>query len=289
LQNIKLCDYGCGKQATVQIRNGKWCCCKSPNSCEENKKIQKITHNTKEYKNRCSEQQIRRFSDPENKEKHKESLNRPETRKKKSEIKIKYWSNLENRKNLSKIQLKRFSDPEIRRKNKEILNKEETKKKLSESAIKYWSNPENKKKHKEIMNRPEIKKKNIESHINLWKTKEYAKNQRLGRSIRPNKPEVIILNILNDLFPNEWKYTGDFSFMINGKNPDFTNINGQKKLIELFGDYYHKDQNPEDRINIFKEFGWKTLVIWEHELKNINEVKLKIKEFHFKENKTCLF
>jgi len=28
------CDYGCGKEATYQIGNGKWCCQKSYNSCE---------------------------------------------------------------------------------------------------------------------------------------------------------------------------------------------------------------------------------------------------------------
>jgi hypothetical protein len=30
-----LCDYGCGKQALYQFKNGKWCCSKSRNSCKE--------------------------------------------------------------------------------------------------------------------------------------------------------------------------------------------------------------------------------------------------------------
>ena len=95
----------------------------------------------------------------------------------------------------------------------------------------------------------------------------------------PNKPETFILNLLNKLYPNEWKFTGDFSFTINGKNPDFTNINGQKKLIELFGDYWHKGEDPNDRINVFKPFGWDTLVIWECELKNTKQLKRKIFDF----------
>lgn len=82
-----------------------------------------------------------------------------------------------------------------------------------------------------------------------------------------------------DSWKNEWKFTGDFSFMINGKNPDFTNINGQKKLIELFGDYWHKDDNPQDRIDVFKPFGWDTLIIWERELKDIKQLKRKIFDF----------
>jgi hypothetical protein len=98
-------------------------------------------------------------------------------------------------------------------------------------------------------------------------------------SILPNKAEIKVLNILNENYPNEWKYTGDFSFIINGKSPDFTNVNGKKKLIELYGDYWHQGQNPQDRIDIFKPYGYDTLVIWEHELKDIEKVKQKIDNF----------
>jgi len=118
------------------------------------------------------------------------------------------------------------------------------------------------------------------SSKSLWKNPEFVlKMKKTIKNKRPNKPETIILELLNQLYPKQWKYTGDFSFIINGKNPDFTNINGQKKLIELFGDYYHKDQNPQDRIDVFKPFGYETLVIWEHELKNISMVKFRINKF----------
>ena len=30
---LKLCDYGCGKEAQHQLKNGKWCCSNSPNKC----------------------------------------------------------------------------------------------------------------------------------------------------------------------------------------------------------------------------------------------------------------
>lgn len=33
-----LCKYGCGLEATHQLKNGAWCCSKSPNSCPINKK-----------------------------------------------------------------------------------------------------------------------------------------------------------------------------------------------------------------------------------------------------------
>lgn len=54
----------------------------------------------------------------------------------------------------------------------------------------------------------------------------------------------------------------------------------KKKLIELFGDYWHKGEDPQDRINIFKKFGYDTLVIWESELKDINKVKNKVIKFN---------
>lgn len=126
----------------------------------------------------------------------------------------------------------------------------------------------------------ETKKKHSIRMFKLWQDNNFTEQQKISRNIRPNKPETVILNILNELYPAEWKYTGDFSFIINGKNPDFVNVNGQKKIIELFGDYWHDGDDPQDRINIFKPFGYDTLVIWEHELKNINKVRNKLVKFH---------
>lgn len=44
--------------------------------------------------------------------------------------------------------------------------------------------------------------------------------------------------------------------------PDFIVGN---KCVELFGNYWHKGENPQDRINKFKEVGFDCLVIWESE------------------------
>lgn len=123
-------------------------------------------------------------------------------------------------------------------------------------------------------------KKNIGEGSKLnWQDSEYQKKVCKGLALKPNKPETVLLNLLNRLYPNEWKYTGDFSFMINGKNPDFTNVNGHKKLIEMFGDYWHQGENPEDRKKIFREFGYETLVIWESELKDLSMTTFRIHKF----------
>jgi len=48
-------------------------------------------------------------------------------------------------------------------------------------------------------------------------------------------------------------------------------------LIELFGDYWHRDQDPQKRIDHFARYGYKCLVIWEKELDNPNQVIEKVK------------
>jgi hypothetical protein len=39
MEEKHVCNYGCGKEATHQFKNGKWCCSKSKNSCSFNKRI----------------------------------------------------------------------------------------------------------------------------------------------------------------------------------------------------------------------------------------------------------
>jgi very-short-patch-repair endonuclease len=45
-------------------------------------------------------------------------------------------------------------------------------------------------------------------------------------------------------------------------------------------DYWHQGCDPENRKAIFREFGYDTLIIWEHELQEIKNVKIKIQEFY---------
>ena len=87
--------------------------------------------------------------------------------------------------------------------------------------------------------------------------------------------------MINDICLNEYKFVGDGKIFIAGFVPDFININGQKKIIELYGDYWHKDTQEKDkyRIDTFKKYGYDTLVIWEHELKDLEKTRNKIRSF----------
>lgn len=116
--------------------------------------------------------------------------------------------------------------------------------------------------------------------INATEESRKARMKMLLTLPSPNKQEIKLMELLDSLYPGEWKFVGDGTVFINGKCPDYININGQKKLIELFGDYWHKGDNPQDRIDVFRPFGFDTLVIWERELKNIDSIRNRIREFH---------
>lgn len=124
------------------------------------------------------------------------------------------------------------------------------------------------------------------------------KMMNLGR--KPSGPESKLVSVLND---KEWKYVGDGNFFIERFNPDFVNTNGKKKVIELNGCMMHcckicgYEKNylsgveasyihsrDEEKISTYKKYGFDTLTVWEHELKNLDSVKNKIEQFTFNPN-----
>ncbi len=217
---------------------------------------------------------------------------------------------------MSEAQKEKWKDPEYRKKmseahkgkkawNKGIPMKEESKKRLSDSlkgqiawnkgrkatekekirmsrsAKKSWKDPNSLHRTKETKEKKSLAMKKI------WERIEYQKKIRVVRHTKPNKKEQLLNRLLQDLFPNEWKFVGDFQFFLGGKNPDFMNVNGQKKLIEIFGDYWHsekmtgetKTKHKNNRIKYFKQYGFDCLVIWEHELKNKNKLVRDVTSF----------
>jgi len=75
--------------------------------------------------------------------------------------------------------------------------------------------------------------------------------------------------------------------ILGGKGLDFVNVNGQKKIIEMFGTYWHgekrtgriKKEEEQQRIDLFAQYGYQTLIIWQHELKNVNSLRTKLVNF----------
>ena len=111
----------------------------------------------------------------------------------------------------------------------------------------------------------------------------------LGKRIKanhksPNKPEKFLNKLLQKLMLKEYKFVGDGKLIIGGFCPDFVNINGQKKIIEMFGDYWHNlpksKKQDKRRLIAYNKVGYKTLIVWEHELKDINLLSKKIRNFN---------
>lgn len=119
-----------------------------------------------------------------------------------------------------------------------------------------------------------------------WANPEYA--NRVGKKafralfLYPNKPETVLIKLLKLEKNNLFKYTGDGKKFIGRFCPDFIDEKN-KKIIELYGDYWHKKPEAilrdKRRAITYKEHGYKLLIIWEHELKHISRIKNKINLF----------
>lgn len=123
-----------------------------------------------------------------------------------------------------------------------------------------------------------IKRKEIAKQ--RWADPVFQKKIQKSFNRKPNKPETALLDLLNQLFPNEYKYVGDFQFFLGGKNPDFMNCNSKKLLVEMWGSYWHRNDDPQARIDHFKQFGFDTCIVGDGELKDQETLVKKLREFH---------
>lgn len=100
----------------------------------------------------------------------------------------------------------------------------------------------------------------------------------------PNKPEKFLIKSLNDILPDAYKYVGNGKFWIERFNPDFINSNGQKKIIEFFGEYWHSTpkaiQRDKIRLKTYKKYGYDTLVIKQKDFVEMNSLEAKILAFN---------
>jgi DNA polymerase len=104
---------------------------------------------------------------------------------------------------------------------------------------------------------------------------------------KPTQLEKNFLKILDANFPNHYRYTGDGKFWIEKANPDFVNVNGQKKVIEIFTAYYKvRDFGSvkkyiKVRSKQYAKYGWTACFIEDHELEDMNKAIQKIKQFTY--------
>ena len=121
---------------------------------------------------------------------------------------------------------------------------------------------------------PEVIEKERQAIKRKWQDPVYVTRQMKARGVHPNKAEVVLAITLQQF---GFRYVGDGQLVIAGKCPDFWN--GDHKVIELFGDYWHRGEEPEARIQHFQGAGYGCLVIWEHELEDEVTVSTKVCAF----------
>lgn len=161
---------------------------------------------------------------------------------------------------------------------------EKTKKIIIKKNKQWWKNHPNpmlgkhlSQKTKKILSQ---RIKEIHQKTNIYSNPEYIKRKLKAIAKRPTIPE----KIFDDMTPEIIRYVGNrawWRYLPNGKNsnPDFK-VTGQNKVIFVHGDYWHRNDNPQELINLYKQIGFKCLVIWENEIhKKPEMVKEKVNNF----------
>jgi len=106
---------------------------------------------------------------------------------------------------------------------------------------------------------------------------ERSKRSRITKELW--KSEKFLRKILNKHFPKSYSFVGNGKVIIGNRCPDFLDKK-TNRIIELYGRYWHSNDNPEDKIQYYNSFGYSCLVIWDDELKDVDALIAKINEFH---------
>lgn len=126
------------------------------------------------------------------------------------------------------------------------------------------------------------KEKIAEKKRAQWQDPVFIKKVFDGLNAKPNKPEQLVNHKLQKLFPDEYRYNGNFDckVTIGGLIPDFVNVNGKKVVIEVFGEPFHDPSKAWMKVGwrrqefgrkaIYAQLGYKTVVLWVEELRKGN-------------------
>lgn len=110
---------------------------------------------------------------------------------------------------------------------------------------------------------------------------EWIKKALKTRNRGPSKFELYLEKIINK-HGLPYKYTGNGTFMIGFLNPDFVNVNGEKKCIEVYYSYYKNKRFGSEqkyqswRNKWLKKYGWTAVYLNENDLKKSDEEIVKM-------------
>ena len=183
----------------------------------------------------------------------------------KSESMKSYWAGL--------------SDEERYIKYRESFGSDESLRKVGEGSKRAWDSytPEEKLDRLNSSVQSEGGKRNRKLHwenLSEDEKREWVKVHLRGSQGSQTEPEVWLEGYLNNRFPGEWLYNGSGvqGVVLGGKIPDFVNVNGKKSVIEVFGTYWHSEEEVEEKIKHYKQFGFDCKVVWEYDCYLWNEL-----------------
>lgn len=139
----------------------------------------------------------------------------------------------------------------------------------------------------------EAKEKNREASKKQWRDPDFIKKMMTARNKTPNKDELFVDLTLQKHRPKSWKFNGNFEagVSIGGLIPDFVNVNGEKVVIEVFGEPFHDPVLARKvlkrnirwtvtefgRKAVFAQLGYKCIVLWSRDLRTANAEQFVLK------------
>lgn len=121
----------------------------------------------------------------------------------------------------------------------------------------------------------ETLKRMSESRKGKKLTKEHIKNSLRRRPISGLEKKVLKVIKKNKL---PYQFVGNGKFLIERKNPDFVNTNGEKTAVEVYcrkhKDYFKGgcDEWRKNRSKLFAKYGWKIIFIEDWQTNDENNI-----------------
>lgn len=148
----------------------------------------------------------------------------------------------------------------------------ETREKVRLAQKRLWKNKNYKSKmSKKLRESWTTRRKNLKKIFmkKQWLDKTYRDNtvRKILKGIhnKPNSFEKQIIE-LSKKHKLPYKFVGDGKFILAGKNPDFINCNGHKKIIETYASYWHPKNYVSIRKKLFLRYGYETIFLSEKDL-----------------------
>ena len=160
---------------------------------------------------------------------------------------------------------------------KKTMGTEDAKSKVAKSVKKVWDGYTPEEKQTRLNNSSHSEKARLGRIANWEKLSpdeklNWIKVHLRRRHWKMTGIEKIVSDYLDKHFPDEWKYNGcrNYNVVINGKIPDFINVNSKKAVIEVLGLYWHKKEEVEKLKSHYSKYGFSCVIIWEDECNDVD-------------------